>query len=134
MATNKGDIEFGQSAPTVVGYAVASPYAASPYATYSYEGQTTGQPPVYSAGTYSSPPQAVGSSTGYYAANPQAAQTAVVTRNGPPEGHWRDGICDCFSNIWPSCGCNFIFHGAWLVAQSIDILNIVTCLMICFSC
>jgi hypothetical protein len=36
---------------------------------------------------------------------------------GPPYGYWRDGICDCCSNLWPSCCCTCIFHGAWLAAQ-----------------
>eukprot|EP00952_Eustigmatos_sp_NYUAD-ZCMA_P001831 8225-Eustigmatos_ZCMA.PRE.1 len=21
----------------------------------------------------------------------------------PPMGAWRDGLCSCFNNIWPSC-------------------------------
>jgi hypothetical protein len=36
---------------------------------------------------------------------------------GPPYGYWRDGICDCCSNLWPSCCCTCIFHGAWVAAQ-----------------
>ena len=29
------------------------------------------------------------------------------------------GICDCFTNIWPSCICSFfICDGAWVLAQS----------------
>lgn len=37
---------------------------------------------------------------------------------GPPEGRWRDGICDCFTNLWPSCGCLFVCNGTWIIAQS----------------
>lgn len=39
-------------------------------------------------------------------------------RNAPPTGMWRDGICDCCTNLWPSCGCVFIWNGAWILAQS----------------
>ena len=36
----------------------------------------------------------------------------------PVVGRWRDGICDCCSNLWPSCGCSFfICHGAWLLGM-----------------
>lgn len=34
-----------------------------------------------------------------------------------PEGRWKDGLFDCCSNLWPSCGCLFVFSGVWLVAQ-----------------
>lgn len=36
---------------------------------------------------------------------------------GPPIGRWRDGICDCCSNLYPSCACTFFCHGNWLLAQ-----------------
>ena len=34
-----------------------------------------------------------------------------------PTGRWKDGLFDCCSNLWPSCGCLLIFSGVWLVAQ-----------------
>ena len=40
--------------------------------------------------------------------------------NTPPTGMWRDGICDCFRNLWPSCGCVMMWNGAWILAQSND--------------
>ncbi len=41
---------------------------------------------------------------------------------GPPLGKWKDGLCDCFSNLWPSFGCSFLFHSMWLQAQSMLIM------------
>lgn len=111
MATNKTE--------NPVAYPVPNAAPGGPYAGYSYTGT--------SGGTYAAPPAAT------YTATPVNAYPSVVavgnpnqnfsqvqqqTPSGPPRGHWRDGLCDCFSNLWPSCGCNFIFHGAWLAAQS----------------
>ena len=52
----------------------------------------------------------------YYNNNPAADMRPM--RVGPPEGNWRDNICDCCRNLWPSCGCVFIFDGFWMLAQS----------------
>ena len=42
----------------------------------------------------------------------------VVNNYIPPHGRWKDGICDCCNNIWPSCYCSCAcFHGAYLVSQ-----------------
>lgn len=66
--------------------------------------QQPGQPVViYAQGTTALPPvnmpqQQYGQS---YVSQP------VV---GPPTGYWRDGICDCCSNIWPSCCCTCKLH------------------------
>lgn len=38
--------------------------------------------------------------------------------NGPPIGKWRDGICDCLTNLWPSCGCALFPYGIWIMSQS----------------
>lgn len=37
----------------------------------------------------------------------------------PPEGRWRDSICDWGNNLFPSCYCACcFFYGMYLVAQS----------------
>lgn len=37
----------------------------------------------------------------------------------PPAGRWRDSICDCFNNLYPSCYCPCCCcYGMWLVGQS----------------
>ena len=37
----------------------------------------------------------------------------------PPIGRWRDSICDCANNLFPSCYCVCCcYYGMWLVAQS----------------
>ena len=51
---------------------------------------------------------------------------------GPPNGHWRDGICDWGSNLWPSCCCVWGTNGiggAWVVSQR-KYFNIVILLVI----
>jgi Cys-rich protein (TIGR01571 family) len=57
--------------------------------------------------------------------NPQYNQPQQVMQHnvvGIPDirhnGKWRDSLCDCFNNLWPSCGCQiFVGHGAWLIGQ-----------------
>ena len=62
--------------------------------------QQPGQPVViYAQGTTALPP--VNMPQQQYG-QPYAPQPNIA---GPPTGYWRDGICDCCSNIWPSCCC-----------------------------
>ena len=101
---------------SAVAYPVGTgaPPASNPYGgNYSYSAQ-----PV-TTGTYAAPPAGNTQPSVVVVQNPQYASPPPSDRPlGPPTGHWRDGLCDCFSNLWPSCGCNFIFHGAWLASQS----------------
>ena len=63
-------------------------------------------PPVviYAQGTTALPPVNMPQSQQYTQqyGQPYVQQQQVA---GPPTGFWRDGICDCCSNIWPSCCC-----------------------------
>ncbi len=52
----------------------------------------------------------------YYAQQPMGMhQETSVSPQGPPQGRWRDGMFDCCTNLWPSCGCMFIFSGVSLI-------------------
>lgn len=43
------------------------------------------------------------------------------------DGKWRDSLCDCWNNLWPSCGCQmFVCHGAWLIGQISQKLNFMS--------
>ena len=35
---------------------------------------------------------------------PAAQVERIPGVTSPPVGQWKDGLCDCFSNLWPSCG------------------------------
>ena len=52
----------------------------------------------------------------------ESSQQAQLDRNytvRPPIGRWRDSICDCTNNLFPSCYCVCCcYYGMWLVAQS----------------
>ena len=48
-------------------------------------------------------------------ANPGFGHSAPL--QSAPQGRWKDGLFDCCANLWPSCGCLFVFSGVWLVAQ-----------------
>ena len=66
--------------------------------------QQPGQPVViYAQGTTALPPVNMPQSQQY--AQQYGQQYAQQQVAGPPTGYWRDGICDCCSNIWPSCCC-----------------------------
>lgn len=39
---------------------------------------------------------------------PPATGTGVYAGYDAPRGHWRDTICDCGKNLWPSCCCVFL--------------------------
>ena len=53
------------------------------------------------------------------AAPEQHVDTVAINDVNVPTLYWRDGICNCFANLWPSCGCYFICGGAWLLAQGL---------------
>lgn len=120
MSTQKDVVAYpvGANPPT-------SPGGSNPYSgNYSYQPQAT-------AGTYAAPPApaypsvvVAGNPTGDHYSTQQQPPSHVDA--GPPTGRWRDGLFDCFANIWPSCGCNFIFHGSWLVSQSKSVY-VLTC-------
>jgi hypothetical protein len=43
----------------------------------------------------------------------------LQTRQRPPLNRWADSLCDCTSNLFPSCWCSFCyFCGIYLIAQS----------------
>jgi Cys-rich protein (TIGR01571 family) len=81
------------------------------------------QPVATSPAAYSQQPQAVGYSAQPYGGQPYGAQGQAYgvqgqALQGPPQGHWKDGICDCCSNLYPSCWCaTCCMHGAWITAQ-----------------
>lgn len=68
---------------------------------------------------------ASGPSTGYSTVAPVVTSLPhlgtterIVNNYIPPHGRWKDGICDCCNNVWPSCYCSCAcFHGAYLVSQ-----------------
>lgn len=96
---------YNQAQPIVYGQVTnAFPAYGQPPPSYA-------QPNPYSQpqGTFAQPvqPQVI------YATNTQDTQIRA-----PPVGSWSTGLCDCFNNIWPSCGCVFIFHSMWIQAQS----------------
>lgn len=88
---------------------VAVPYGASTGVTYAYPNHPNtmyvggGAPPAFQT-VY------VGNQT-----HPGFGHSAPL--QAAPQGRWKDGLFDCCSNLWPSCGCLFIFSGVWLVAQ-----------------
>ena len=85
--------------------------------------QQPGQPVViYAQGTTALPPVNMPQSQYAQQYGQPYAQQQVA---GPPIGYWRDGICDCCSNIWPSCCCTCCFHGAWLAAQISQKINFI---------
>lgn len=75
--------------------------------------QQPGQPVII----YAQDPTAMPSSYPHQMNNTQQRAPPPGTM-GPPVGYWRDGICDCCHNLWPSCLCSCcIFHGAWSLSQ-----------------
>lgn len=47
-----------------------------------------------------------------------AGDSLAIRIPPPPPGRWRDGICDCFSNLFPSCWCSWwCMHGSYITAQ-----------------
>jgi hypothetical protein len=106
----------------VVAYPVGGAAAPPPYhgGEYVYSVSPTGGG---GTGTYANPnsyASAVSNATPTvsYPNNTTQVPLSDAQHRGVPRGQWRDGLFDCFNNLWPSCGCNFIFHGAWLVGQS----------------
>jgi len=60
----------------------------------------------------------------YFVTGQAVQQTQPL--NGPPLGRWRDGICDCLTNLWPSCGCAIWPYGIWIMSQSKFLISFYT--------
>ena len=77
----------------------------------------------------------------YYASRPQPTAYPTQIQGAPPNvtgtyalpdhsGQWRDGLCDCFSNIFPSCFMSFFFQCV-ILGQVSENIHFAPCGFIC---
>jgi hypothetical protein len=95
--------------PVVVQATIPQGTASNPVPIYGRPASATSNP-IYAT--------APGSANPVYAQPTYPNADSNTNRLGPPTGAWRDGICDCCTNLWPSCGCLLFCHGAWILGQS----------------
>mmetsp|Transcript_17225 Transcript_17225/g.25762 ORF Transcript_17225/g.25762 Transcript_17225/m.25762 type:complete len:214 (+) Transcript_17225:170-811(+) len=78
----------------------------------------TANPPSHAYYVEASPanPATGYTATGTFSQN-ASANLVRPSNPGPPQGRWKDDICNWASNLWPSCGCLCVVFGGWLVAQ-----------------
>lgn len=60
----------------------------------------------------------------------QQMNNNYTIQNQNQSGHWRDGLCDCFTNIFPSCAMSFFFQCV-VLGQISENINFAPCGIVC---